>query len=114
MNVWISGVQAHPHPHAVCSNERTLGGDGCRHGIAGSLKGDEEGVSLGIDLVPVMGLKAFAECSTMLRTQVAPLGAVPARKLRRALDVAEKKRHGPVWQTSPHPRMLRRAMRANL
>jgi hypothetical protein len=95
-------MQAHSHPHPVCGNERTLGGDGRRHAIGRTLETDEEGVPLGIDLVPMMGLKRFAEDTTMLRTQVTVRGAMPARKLCRAFDVAKQEGHRPARQTSVH------------
>jgi hypothetical protein len=102
MKMRVGGVQAHPHAHPVHGNERTLGGDGRRHGIARSLESDKEGIALGIDLVPMMGLKSFAEDTTMLRAQVTVRGTVPARQLRRALDVAKQESHRPVRQTSIH------------
>jgi hypothetical protein len=102
MKVRLGGMQANSHPHPVCGNERALGGDGRRHGIGSTLETDEEGVPLGIDLVPTMGLKRFAEDTTMLRTQVTVRRTMPARKLRRAFDVAKQEGHRPARQTSVH------------
>ena len=99
----LRGMYAHSHPHPVCGNERPLGGDCRRHGIGRTLEADEEGVPLGIDLVPPMGRKRFAQDTTMLRTQITVRRTMPARKLRRALDVAKQERHRPARQTSIHP-----------
>ena len=98
----VGGVQAHPHPHRFQGNERTLGGDGRRDGIARALESEKEGIALGIDLVPLMSVKRFAEDTTMLSTQVTVRGTVPSRKLRRAFDVAKQKGHRPTRQTSVH------------
>jgi hypothetical protein len=102
MKMRLGGVQAHSYPQRVRGNERTLGGDGCGDGIGRTLENDKEGVALSVDLVSTMGLQRFAEETPMLRAEVTVGGTVPARKLRRALDVAKEESHGAAWQTSIH------------
>src|SRR5215218_5892215 len=102
MKMRLGGVQAHSHPHCVRGNERTLGGDSRRDGIGRTLENDKEGVAFGVHLVSTMGLQRFAEETAMLRAEVTVRGAVPARKLRRALDVAKEEGHCPARQTSIH------------
>ena len=100
----LGGVHAHSHPHCVRGKERTLGGDGRRDGIGCTLEGDKEGVALGVDLASTMGRERLAEETAMLRAEVTVLGTVPARKLRRALDVAKKKVTVPRGRPASIPR----------
>jgi len=102
VKVRLRSVQADSHAHCVRGNERTLGGDGRRHGIPRALENDEEAVPFGIDFLSAMCPEYFAEDAAVLRAEVTERGAVPTRKVGRALDVAEEERHGSARQTSIH------------
>ncbi len=79
------------------------GGEGLLHvhrtadGVAGGLKGDHEGVALGLHLEAVVAADGFAHEAVVLAQQLHP--AVVAEfdvERRRALDVAEEDGDGAV------------------
>jgi len=98
----FGGVQAHPHPHHVSGRKRALRGNGRRNRIDRTLEDDEESVALGIDFASTMRPEGFAEKTAMLRAEIAVRGAVPAQKVRRALNVAKEKSHRPARQPATH------------
>jgi hypothetical protein len=102
MEMRFGGVQTHPHPHHVSSRKRALRGNGRRDRIDRTLENDEESVALGIDFASTMCPEGFTEKTTMLRAEVAVRGAVPARKLRRTLNVAKEESHRTGRQPTTH------------
>ena len=82
MEMGLGRMQADTHPNHTRSKKRTLGRNGRRDGVAGTLEGDEERVPFGVDLAAMMGLKHLTQHAAVLRTQVTVRGTVPPRKLR--------------------------------
>ena len=84
MEMGLGHMQADTHPNHTRSKKGTLGRNGRRDGVAGTLKANKERVPLGVDLAAIMGLKHLTQHAAVLRTQVTVRGTVPPRQLRRA------------------------------
>jgi hypothetical protein len=96
-------AHAHTHLHAfrpAPGRERPLRGDrGCDR-VARPREGDEERVTLGVDLATVVLLERRAQHALMLGQHLAIAGTQPRQQPRRTLDVAEQQRDGATRKLS--------------
>src|SRR6266571_173199 len=93
----LPGVQPHADAHRSAfgpgmRGKGTLGGHGSRDGIGGTRKGEEAGVSLGIDFVPVRLLESRAQHLPVLSQHTAILLPYVLQQERRPLDIGEEQR----------------------
>ena len=93
----LAGVQAHPHPDVDPVGPVVLGVgalrlDRCRDGVAGTGKGEEEGIALRVDLDASEGREAFPHQPPVLGEDVVVTLAEPLQERGRAFDVAEDER----------------------
>ena len=93
----LPGVQphadAHRHPFGPgMRGKSALGGHSSRDGIGGTRKGEEQGVSLGIDFVPVKLLESGAQHLSALSQHTAILLTYVLQQERRPLDIGEEQR----------------------
>ena len=72
--------------------ERLLRAGGCRDRVANGGEGDEERISLRVDLVPVLGVKCLAKQAPVHCEQVGVGVTGALQQLRRSLDVREQER----------------------
>ena len=118
----LAGVDAHPHAHVdalgpTLGRERPLrahrGGDR----VARPREGDEERVTLGVDLATVVLVERRPQQALMLAKHLGVAAAQPRQQPRRTLDVAEQERDGAArklrhtrsYAQSPPPVKSRRA-----
>lgn len=95
----LSRVQAHSHAHPQVLGpgvafERALRIDRARDGIAGTGEGDEERVSLHVDLPAAMCLEAVAEDALMVGEDLVVASPQLLEEPRGALDVSEEECDG--------------------
>src|SRR5947207_15799261 len=69
-----------------------LGGHGSRDGIGGTRKGEEKGVSLRINFMPVKRLESRVQQLPALSQHMAILLTYVLQQERRPLDIAEEQR----------------------
>src|SRR2546421_2567934 len=102
---WLAGMDANSHSHSdvlrpKMAGEGALEGDGCRDGIGGTCKGDEEGIPLCIDFVAVVvGKHHPQEVTTVCQYT----GVMVTQALEEAcgpLDIAEKQGNRPCRQVA--------------
>ncbi len=103
VNRGLAGVQSHAHADdlsawPVRGRMRTLCFYRRGHGVSCAREGEEECVSLGIDLDAVVGTESATSDSSMRGQDVGILVAEPLEQLRRVLDVGEEERHRPSRQ----------------
>ena len=95
----LAGVDAHPDPQLRALRPFVLGEtplclDGCRHRFLRPPKGDEERISLCVDLVPELRCKRVAQDPLMLLQRLAVALAQLLQQPSRALDVGEQEGDG--------------------
>jgi hypothetical protein len=78
--------------------ERTLGGDGRRHGVPGALEAEEERVALRVDLLAAPRGERVADHPPVLGEGVRVAVAERLEELGRALDVGEDEGDGAAVQ----------------
>jgi hypothetical protein len=89
-----AGVKAHPHRKLERILRLARRGKRARC----SWKRDEEGVALGVDLDPAVGLEGLAQHAPVLRELIGvALGSELVQQPRRALDVGEEEGDGATW-----------------
>src|SRR5258706_2323837 len=93
----LPGMQ--PHADAYRSSfgpgtrgEDALGGKGSRDGIGGTRKGEEKGVSLRINFMPVKPLESRVQQLSALSQHMAILLTYALQQERRPLDIGEEQR----------------------
>ena len=91
----LPGVQphadAHRHPFGPgMRGKSALGGHSSRDGIGDTRKGEEQGVSLGIDFVPVKLLESGAQHLSALSQHTAILLTYVLQQERRPFDIGEE------------------------
>ena len=94
---WLAGVQPHPHTNGTALELVTCLGRG-RKRFRRRREGDEERITLGVDLDAAVTLEGVAQHAPMLGEQVRVTVAVLLQKPRRALDVREEERDRAVRQ----------------
>ena len=96
----LAGVNAHPYPKLRVIRPRVLcqpvlAGDRRRHGVLRPSKGDEEGVALGVDFVPVVLGEHLSEDPLVIRERIpVALTSKALEQLRRTLNVREEEGDG--------------------
>jgi hypothetical protein len=88
---------AHAHLDALrppLGRQRPLRAHRGRDRVARPCEGDEEGVTLGVDLATVVRVERCAKHALMLGKHLGVAAAQPRQHPRRTLDVAEQKRDG--------------------
>src|SRR6266851_9570283 len=93
----LARVQAHADTYRhTCwpdvAGESPLGGHSRREGIGGTSKGDEEGIALRVDLVPVILVERRAQQVPRLHQQAGVAVAHLLEEVRGSLDIAEEQR----------------------
>ncbi len=89
----LAGVDAHAHAHPP-GRERPLCFSGRRHGAAGRLEGDEEGIALGAELDAAVVVDRLAQYPVMLCEQDVVGGPELVQQPCRTLDVGEEECDG--------------------
>src|SRR6266700_3453849 len=107
----LPGVQ--PHADAYHSplgpgmrGKVALGGHGSRDGIGGTCKGEEKGVSLSINFMPVKRLEGRVQQLPALSQHMAILLTYVLQQERRPLDIGEEQRdrsHRYIKHARPPP-----------
>ena len=95
----LAGVHADAHAHLdalgpTLGRRRALRAHGGGDRVARSPEGDEEPVTLGMDLAPVVLLERRAQQALMLGQHLGVATAQPRQQSRRTLDVTEQERDG--------------------
>ncbi len=95
----LARVQSHAHPYPAAIGplvlgQGPLGNDRGPHGCVRACKGEEERVSLRVDLTPTVALGRLADDALVLAQDLAVAGAEPLQECRRALDVREEEGDG--------------------
>ncbi len=95
----LTGVDTHSDPDRPTFELplRIARGGG---GVGRSRKGDEEGITLGVDLDAVVSPEGLADRTPVLVQETRVGGAVLLKQARRPLDVGEEERDRAGWQWS--------------
>jgi hypothetical protein len=99
----LGSVDAHADPYLLSvgpgvARERALRGEGSGDCVLCAGEGDEERVTLRVDLVAARFLEGGAEQALMIGQDVSVLVAKRFQQARRALDVREEEGDGPSWE----------------
>ncbi len=92
---WLTGMQAHTHPHAGTfrpgvSGESVLRGYRCGYSVRGTRKSDKEGITPGVYLVAVPALKDVTQQLPALRQHSGVALAQLLEQERGSLDIGEE------------------------
>lgn len=96
----LAGVQSHAHPERLAhgpgvSGQAPLGSHRRRDSVSGPIENDKEGVARCINFLPVPLLEGAPQKPPLLQQHFGVLVTKLLQQARRALDVAEEKRHRP-------------------
>ena len=91
----FAGMQTHAHAHLHTmwpgvGGETALGGHGSPDGIAGTGKGDEESIPLGIHFVTEIHLEGHAQEAATLHQHLGVIVTQLLEQLCRSLDIGEE------------------------
>ena len=103
----LAGVQPHPHADRPVG-QRALAVSGGGDGVRGAGEGDEERVTLCIDLDARMVGERGAESAPMLLQRLPVIVAEPVYQPRRALHVGEQQRHDTRRKIAHHHTIMER------
>ncbi len=97
---WLTGVQTHAYSYRdavrpLVADDGLLRRHSCRQGVFGTREGDEDGISLGINLVSVSLLASGAQELTIFREDLCVAVAQLLEKARGPLDVGEEEGNSP-------------------
>ena len=98
-------VQPHPHPHRA-ARKRELRIGRRRHRIGRTREGDEERVTLRVDLDSLVAPPGLPQRTTVLGQHLRIPVAQLLQQPRRPLDVREEERHRPSRELRLHPPIL--------
>jgi hypothetical protein len=104
----LARVEAHPHPHRAALERRLRIGRGL-HCIGCTRKGDEERVTLRVDLDAVVQPERLPQRTPVLGQDARVAVAQLLEQPRRPFDVGEEKSHRPGRKLGLHPSILSRA-----